>query len=386
MKIDPEQKIYSKEFIEAISRFLSKEEIHEEIKLDEKDKSAIRNDFTSLSENEAEQVFAEESDDELELEEEDSESSEDEVYDYDHEMSNIIIDEYLNGHSLTNMAMPSEAPTAGIDNISNSCYINVCLQIFAYLDVTYEEVINVKSNNRLFSKLQELLIEIRSANHSVHPLTFMRSIKSLFKDRCPYGDAHECLLAMLSFANNNTNGSISKYIGIPIIEEITYLDGNSEERLEEFIVLELICPPGEEISLDELIEDNLREKEKYDSNNNFYSKSNFRIEYKSMPTMILFIHLNRYEYDTVNNSVHKKNISIKFDKNLRFCDHNYDLACIVAHYGSVLSGHYVCYIFDKGCIWKYNDSLVQSIDNLEADQFKYAYLLVYKISFQRKIV
>lgn len=82
-----------------------------------------------------------------------------------------------------------------------------------------------------------------------------------------------------------------------------------------------------------------------------------------IPNLVLFVHLNRYEYNIIDNSIHKKNISIIFEENLTFCDNNYDLSCIVVHYGSVLSGHYVCYIYDKGYLWKYNDSVVQSIDD-----------------------
>lgn len=281
----------------------------------------------------------------------------------------------------------------GFHNNSNTCYVNVILQILSHCELFVKESILLQDkyyNNALFSEWIELQKTYWEKNRIITLNPILTHVYPIFEEHSQH-DSHEFYLFFLDLIERNmqTNYLMDKYFFgefANIIDTIPIKNsGLVHERsssAEKFCILSLDPKDSVDIAIkhwnmSELInnwESNIYKKHRPAKKQIFFNKT----------PKYLSIHFKIFEYD--RNSFKKISKHINFEKNIdisAYCSKNttnktkYELFGVIVHQGSYQFGHYVAFILNNNKWFMYNDEIINesSFENVKSQS---VYMLFYR--------
>lgn len=285
--------------------------------------------------------------------------------------------------------------TCGLcNNTATLCFLNALVQAIANIDWLANYFIEHAEKNNVLQKFSALLIRMRA--FQPNPLNHLEFVNSLRKPEyyTQQQDAAEFMHLLYEktinclFDEEDTSTFAGKQRDMFICDIHRW-----ETPVIPFVSIEL--PIEGCYSLTELLEINFSPQ----TANNLKINEEI-IEYGTKHTIIvqlpriLQIILNRFQYNIEENRTTKNNQRVVFPIILNTMTWTsfhtmYDLAAIVAHKGTLETGHYICYASHSERWFVYDDERINNIGNVipetlfgESDQNNEmnAYILFYKMT------
>lgn len=298
----------------------------------------------------------------------------------------------------------------GLHNPSNSCYMNVVLQLLFLLEPISRNIMELAKASEqqdICSIIANALENLSSGLYDPYnPAGYHDAFAQFGFEKTVQEDAHEFLLMLLQKVGElGQDGVIGATLGFNVMKSFRCSNCGGEWKIEEphrFLTLPITNSLKEcialyirdgEILTKEMAEDAAEEATRECSD---CLKSGFVMKgagcfSKDLPPYLLF-HLNRFER-TQDRGIIKDNRPVSFQTDLDIKPYseqplNYKLRAVICHTSpSMDSGHYIIYVQPSGSQKWYliNDSTVREV-NVAAVLTDQAYLLLYeKVEIDHKI-
>jgi ubiquitin carboxyl-terminal hydrolase 8 len=311
---------------------------------------------------------------------------------------------------------------SGLENIGNTCYLNVIIQLLNNIDelrqIAFDNnilnKIKLKKNKdkRLTIEFFNLLKKMNIETTIVKPLSFKTRLDLTNEDFYGYSQ-HDCCEFLIYLLNNihvNLSSKVSiKYSGTPQnLRDRLYiksLDIWSQHFNNEYSIIVPLLYGQNKITMKNKINKNnylfecyniislpiINCLTLYDCFDKFIEKENINdhneyiLKYERLWRLpkYLFIQLKRFHNnkklnDFISfplNNLDLKNYSDSYEKN----DCIYNLIGVVHHYGNIHFGHYISFIKDEENKWFCcNDETISKITDFKKIMNNDAYLLLYQ--------
>jgi ubiquitin carboxyl-terminal hydrolase 8 len=269
-----------------------------------------------------------------------------------------------------------------LNQIHEELKIDVELQ---YKNISNNILEYIKSRNNLYKDLSEEYNELKLN-------TRIQEFKKFIKTNEEYELNYKFIKFWKKYLKNNYSPIIEIFTGQYIGEIICSNCNNKSTNFEPFTILQLPIPNNTDTLQNCLknfsMTDYLNDDNKYKCDNcKTETSANKTIYIWDLPELLI-IQLKRFSYS--KNRLNKNNNIITFPlENLEFNDnyhkyriknYKYDLYGVISHYGNLSGGHYIAYTKNElnNKWYKYNDSSVYYIDDINNELNNNAYILFYK--------
>lgn len=260
----------------------------------------------------------------------------------------------------------------GLPNNSNSCYINVILQLLLCCDELNSIILNYRQNNDdiILKLYQYINLYLRFKNDQKVLKKFIYGMQNKIKILTNFGnkqqDAHELLQKMLEIVDIN-----DYFTGI--MKNSLYCDNCYKITEKEEKYTEIILPISHNFEF---------------SFNQFFQSQSVNIHCEhckkiqphqkkftllKLPKYLLIV-FNRFKLNK-NGNITKNKQSMGYPPVFQMQQTKFELLCVINHTGTMDNGHYYCFKKHKKQWWKCNDDSITNIINGISNN---AYMLMYQ--------
>lgn len=399
MKIKEDLRKYSDSFMKKIQPLMnikkSKADQNEGNKkpiILEKKERTIHKKTQEIISTESTEIIEEEENEESfvvemnEQEDTDTESGSDneDFIEEDLDEEDFIIPEYIMDDiyksKSNNFIKPINSITPGVENVKYSCFINVGLQLLAHFEDFAQIIEHYEPENRFIAYLIDTIKLMRTSSKSIRPLTFFRSYRSKFIEKHQCQDASDCI-SKLIYSLVEANQQFKELFIYSTIKEYQDMYDRiwvSEQSNEELYIQCSIQNINDSVDIQQLI-DNFINVEKievfnpYDQRN---TDASYKLKFNTLPKMFL-VRIERLRIENETGKYVKNKTEIFLSETIAISDKIYKLCYIIIHFGSTNSGHYIGVWKDNNKIFKYNDAIVEELDEFPIEYLKTFTLVAY---------
>lgn len=248
--------------------------------------------------------------------------------------------------------------TFPLQNIGNSCYISVLLQILATIHTNYEHMFE-KGN---LTKMMKALKSLQSTKIQTKFQKFCTGLKHKHKLTEDQYDANEVFLYCIEDYK-----FLESLFGMDMIISTIDSQGNriGQRRLQTSYQYQFINYSDDDINLQTYLEENRIRIEERNQNKE-------AIMYDVTSNEVICFQIQRFDYED-NRPVKKKFLlaipdTLEGSLITRTCSHNYNLIGIIIHEGdSIAEGHFHCCVKQKQKWWKFDD-LVEEPEEIDEEE------------------
>ncbi|ARF10239.1 ubiquitin carboxyl-terminal hydrolase [Hokovirus HKV1] len=272
--------------------------------------------------------------------------------------------------------------TQGLINNNNDCFINSSLQLLCRIGDFYK--LTKHNNNKeilLTNKIIYKLFNNKSLNHNVNKL------KTIMKFNNEQHDPFDFLIKILDLVNDTEIiGTYIKKKFYSIVPKEKLINNIKKHKYyssnqTHYNIIEVFIEKNDDRELQDII---LCQSAKYilKNINNIKLRD---IEYNNKHTNkayeVIDYYFNKYviirlQLFTFDSKKKKHSIILATDNNIVFNDKNYTLKSIISHIGSSINhGHYICYNYDNGIWYCYNDDQIYRSNDIQGDPYILLYVL-----------
>ena len=259
-------------------------------------------------------------------------------------------------------------PQIGLRNLGNTCYANVCIQVFAACHTTRFQI---QHSHVSMPELAKLFERISSAEYAVSPHDFLFSLCDAFRPSAIQHDAHEFLLHMF---NTVLDVPVCRLFCHRLTVVTTCNECHAETQItsSEYV----FSVPTDSPDIEQAIANAQRalDFERKCPCSSMESTQEMSIH----PSNAFLVHIKRFDYDVYKDKVVKLFGVIRISRRLVFYGVPYELRLVVLHVGDhAEGGHYIVDVLDSnGDRFSINDSVVGPIP-LARPRDATPYLLLY---------